>query len=475
MDFNGGNWNSRKEEPSLNRCAILLAAGDGKRMKSRGPKVLCQVLFRPMIQWVADNCRQAGIDDLCAVVGQGADAVRAALPQGCATVCQQERRGTGHAVLCAKEFLECRRGSDVLVACGDAPFVSPEVLEKALAHHRSTGASVTVITALVEDPAGYGRIVRDREGNLAAIVEEKDADSATRAIREVNSGAYWFRAEALLDSLDQLTCDNSQGEYYLTDTVEIIRRRGGKAQACPAGDAVTVLGANDRRGLQRLNEIARRQVLDRLLDEGVDIPFPDGVVVAPTVRVGADTQLLPGTILKGETVIGEGCVIGPRAQIEDSAIGDGCRVQDTWVLSSVLEEQVQIGPYCRVRPGSRLAAGVKIGNFVEVKNSSLGQGTKVAHLTYVGDSDVGSRVNFGCGTVTVNYDGFHKHRTTIGDDVFVGCNANLVAPVTIGDGSYIAAGSTVTVDTPADALLIARCRETIKEGRAARMREKAGK
>lgn len=444
-------------------------------MKSHGPKVLCQVLFQPMIRWVTHNCHQAGIRDLCVVVGQGADEVRAALPQGCETVFQSERRGTGHAVLCARDFLEAHRDWDVLVACGDAPFVTAPVLEKALDHHRSRKAGVTVITACLEDPSGYGRILRDGKGDLLAIVEEKDADEKIRAIREVNSGAYWFRADALLASLDQLGCDNSQGEYYLTDTVEIIRRQGGKAEACPAGDAFTVMGANDRRGLQRLNDIARRQVLDQLLDEGVDIPFPDGVVVAPGVRVGADTQLLPGTILKGDTVIGEGCVIGPRAQIEDSSIGDGCQVQDTWVLSSVLEKDVRIGPYCRVRPGSHIASGVRIGNFVEVKNSSLGEGTKVAHLTYVGDADVGSRVNFGCGTVTVNYDGFHKHRTTIGDDVFVGCNANLVAPVTLGDGSYIAAGSTVTVDTPADALLIARCRETVKEGRAARMRREAGK
>ena len=459
----------------MNRCAVLLAAGNGTRMKSAGPKVLGEVLFKPMICWVVDNCREAGIEDLCAVVGQGAEAVCAVLPQGCQTVYQAQRKGTGHAVLCAKDYLERHRGQNVLIACGDAPFVAPEVIAQALEAHRREQAAATVITAQLEDPSGYGRIVRSEEGALEAIVEEKDASLAIRQIREVNSGAYWFQADALLESLEQLRCANSQGEYYLTDTVSILRREGRKVQACLAGDQYTVMGANDRRGLQRLNEIARRRVLDRLLDEGVDIPFEDGVIVGPEVQVGRDTRLLPGTVLRGRTTVGEGCVIGPRAQVEESQIGDRCQVRDTYLLSSVLEEGVEIGPYCRVRPGSRIGKGVKIGNFVEVKNSQLGEGTKVAHLTYVGDSDVGSRVNFGCGTVTVNYDGFHKHRTTIGDDVFVGCNANLVAPVTIGDGSYIAAGSTVTVDTPADALLIARSRETIKEGRAAQMRKKAGR
>ena len=453
-------------------CALVLAAGDGKRMKSKHPKVMCQVLFRPMISWVTDACLRAGVQDICVVLGAGAEEVAPVLPQGCKTDLQLERLGTGHAVMCAHEFLEEHRGEDILILCGDAPFVSAGLIEDSYRYHCEKGNGVTVISARVENPFGYGRILRAADGSLQAIVEQRDATEEQKNICEINSGAYWFDVDALLSSLEKIGCSNSQGEYYLTDAVAAVRLAGKRADAFAADDADAALGANDRKGLQKLNEIARRRVLDRLMAEGVDIPCEDGILVDDRAVVGRDTQLLPGTIIRGASVIGEDCVIGPGSLVENSTVGNGCVVDNTEILSSQLEDEVKIGPYCRVRPGSKLCRKVKIGNFVEVKNAVLGEGTKSAHLTYIGDADVGANVNFGCGVVVVNYDGWQKHRTTVGDNVFLGCNTNLVAPVKVGDNSYTAAGSTVTKDVPPDSLVIARAPEVVKEGRIKQMQEK---
>ena len=439
-------------------CAVLLAAGDGKRMKSEKPKVLCEVLFRPMARWAADALREAGVDSLCAVCGAGAELVQAALPE-CETVLQAQRLGTGHAVMQARAFLERHRGCDCAVLCGDAPFLDARTLSGALELHRSAGAAVTLITARLEDPCGYGRVLRDAAGQVRAIVEQSDADAATAAVREVNSGAYWFRADFLLEALGHLSPANAQGEYYLTDTVAWAVSRGFSVQGFEASSPDVVLGANDRMSLFRLNEIARRRVLERHLQNGVEVVAADGVVIAPDAVIGEGTVILPGTIIKPGCTVGRGCTLGPNTLLEQCSLGDGCIVNASQVEYSRLGDRVKLGPFSHVRPNSCLKDGAKVGNFVEIKNSTVGEGTAVAHLTYVGDSDVGSRVNFGCGTVTVNYDGFHKYRTVIGDDVFIGCNANLIAPVKIGDGCLIAAGSTITEDVPGDALAIARVRQ----------------
>ncbi|MCI5801809.1 MAG: bifunctional UDP-N-acetylglucosamine diphosphorylase/glucosamine-1-phosphate N-acetyltransferase GlmU [Oscillospiraceae bacterium] len=439
-------------------CAVLLAAGDGKRMKSEKPKVLCEVLFRPMARWAADALKAAGVADLCAVCGAGAELVQATLPE-CEAVMQAQRLGTGHAVMQARAFLERHRGCDCAVLCGDAPFLDADTLSGALALHRSSHAAVTLITACLEDPTGYGRILRDGAGQVMGIVEQADTDAETAAIREVNSGAYWFRTDFLLEALSHLAPANAQGEYYLTDTVAWAVSQGFPAAGFPAASPDVVLGANDRAGLLRLNELARRRVLEKHLQNGVEIVVSDGVVVADDAVIGADTVLLPGTIIKPGCTVGRGCVIGPNTVLEQSSLGDGCVINASQIEFSSLGCRVKLGPFSHVRPGSCLKDGAKVGNFVEIKNSTVGEKTAVAHLTYVGDSDVGSRVNFGCGTVTVNYDGFHKYRTVIGDDVFIGCNANLIAPVKIGDGCLIAAGSTITDDVPADALAIARARQ----------------
>ena len=444
-------------------CAVILAAGDGKRMKSAHSKVLCQVLFKPMISWVLDSCRQAGISDLCVVVSDHGQEVEQLLPAGCATAVQRERKGTGHAMLMAADFLRQHRDGHVIMLYGDAPFVDAQTIQGALAQHLEQGNALTVVAAQVEDPTGYGRIVRDGAGALAAIVEHRDADEAVRAIREINSGVMWFRCDFLLEALEKLTPNNAQGEYYITDTVAIALAMGRRAGAYLAKSADVVLGANDRQGLAKLNRIARQRQLERLWAGGVNIPIEDGILIAPDVQVGEDTTILPGTILGEGAVIGKGCVIGPNSQISHSVIGDEVTVQASVLENCQVGDKTRLGPFMHVRPGSIIGRDVKIGNFVEIKNSVIGDRTSVAHLTYLGDSDLGTGVNVGCGVVTANYDGANKFRTTIGDGAFIGCNTNLVAPVSVGEGAITAAGTTVTQDVPADALAMGRARQINKE------------
>ena len=448
----------------MNRCAVILAAGQGKRMKSAGPKAMCRVLLKPMIDWVIDAVRGAGIEDICVVTGYGGEQLCAHLPEGIVTVRQEQQLGTGDAVRAAAEFIG-RRGGSVVVLNGDAPLIDSGTLREAFEKHTQEGNSVTVISARVDNPYGYGRIVIDhRDGSLARIVEEKDADEQEKGIYEVNSGAFWFDSADLLRSLEGLRGDNAQGEYYLTDTVAILRKAGKRAGVYSTANSSVVLGANDRAQLMELNQIAKRQVLAGLLADGVDIPCPDGVIIGPDVRIGRDTEILPNTILSGATVIGEGCVLGPNTTVEDSVIGSGVVLDNVKCERARVMDGADIGPFVHIRPNSEIGEKVHLGNFVEVKNSAVGEGTKVSHLTYVGDSDVGAHVNFGCGCVTVNYDGRAKHRTTIGDNAFIGCNTNLIAPVTVGENAYTAAGSTITEDVPAESLGIARARQVNKEG-----------
>lgn len=453
-------------------CALVLAAGDGKRMRSGKNKVLHEVLFKPMIDWVLDAAQAAGAGELCVVAGHLHEQLEEHLGDAVPVVLQKERLGTGHAVMQAAAFLEKHCGGDVVVLCGDAPFITGEALVAAYTAHSSSANDVTVITARVQQPTGYGRIRRGEDGAVQAIVEERDATAEEKRMNEINSGAYWFRCETLLQTLSKLQNNNAQGEYYLTDAVRLIAENGGRAAAFDAGDPDVVLGANDRTQLLALNEKARLRVLRRLMADGVSVVCTDGVVVGADVTVGADTVLLPGSILRGKTVVGERCVIGPNSLVEDSVFGDDIKFNASQAYRSRVENGVTIGPFAHLRPDSVLREMVHVGDFVEIKNSTIGAGTKVPHLTYVGDSDVGEKVNFGCGCVTVNYDGVNKHRTVVGDHAFIGCNTNLVAPVRVGDNAYTAAGSTITHDVPADALAVARSRQENKEGWVARRRRK---
>ena len=446
----------------MDTCAVILAAGQGTRMKTFLPKAMTEVLFKPMLDWVISALEAAGVNDICVVTGYSAEFIEEHLAGKYETVRQLERRGTGHAVMKASEFINRHINSNVLVLNGDAPLINAETISDACAYHNRKADDITVVTARIPDPAGYGRILRDAQGDIDRIVEEKDADEAQRQINEVNSGVYCFRAGSLLDALSKLKPVNSKNEYYLTDTIGIVNEQGGRVGAFTAKDQSVILGANTRRQLSEINEIARFRILDKLWDNGVDIPCTDGVIVGPDVEVGKDTRILPGTILRGKVTIGEKCVIGPNSYVKDSVIGDLVRFDNSQIRSAEIKSNCRIGPFAQIRPNSVICDRVHLGNFTEVKNSIVDEGTAVSHLTYVGDSDVGKDVNFGCGTVTVNFTGKEKFRTVIKDGAFIGCNTNLVAPVTIGKNAFTAAGSTITEDVPDNSLVIARSRQEVK-------------
>lgn len=448
-------------------CAVILAGGQGKRMKSDLPKPMFEVLGLPMLDWVIRACEDSGISDICVVTGFNSEVIEKHLDGKYHTVFQPQRMGTGHAVMMAVDWLREKNESNVLILNGDAPFIDKATILGSLSLHEEKNNAVTVITAELDDPYGYGRILRHEDG-IYGIVEEKDATAEQKKIREINSGAYWFNTQKLIHALGEIKPNNSQGEYYLTDSVYILINGGFRADAYISSNSGTVLGANDRKGLLLLNNTARFDIIDKLMDEGVEFTCTDGVTVGRDVKIGAGTAIMQGVILKGNTVIGENCKIGPNCVIENCTVGSGTVLNTVQAIDSVIGDNVKIGPFVQLRPGSRICTGVKIGDFVEIKNSVIGKNTSVSHLTYVGDSDVGSGVNFGCGVATANYDGENKFRTVIGDDAFIGCNTNLVAPVKIGNGAYTGAGSTITRDVPDGALAVERGDTKIVEGFGAR-------
>ena len=445
-------------------CAVILAGGEGTRMHSQKPKVMAELLFKPMIDHVLAAANKAGVADVCVVTGYQAPVLEEYLAGRAHTVRQNERLGTGHAVMQAAEYLRTNDFDNVLILNGDAPFMDSETISEALAYHLNRGFVQTVISARIEDPYGYGRIVRDFNGDFCAIVEEASADKETKKINEINSGAMWFKKDALLELLSKITNNNSKGEYYLTDTVSIAVSEKKRVGAYTAKNADAVLGANTRVQLAELNERLRHKILNRLMLAGVSIPCADGVIIDDDAEIGADTVILPGTIIKAGCVIGTNCTIGPNTVLYKTTVGDGSTLNQVQAEEATVGENANLGPFVHLRPNTVIGNAVHCGNFVEVKNSTVGDHTSVSHLTYVGDSDVGKGVNFGCGVVTVNFNGKTKNRCVIGDDAFIGCNTNLIAPVKVGDRAYTAAGSTVTEDVPDDALAIARSRQTTKAG-----------
>ncbi|MEG0979446.1 MAG: bifunctional UDP-N-acetylglucosamine diphosphorylase/glucosamine-1-phosphate N-acetyltransferase GlmU [Oscillospiraceae bacterium] len=444
-------------------CAVILAAGEGKRMKSDYSKVLSKVLFKPMIDWVAQAVIESGTQDICVITGHTSELVRKHMGDGFCFAEQTERLGTGHAVMQAADFIKNSGAENVLVVNGDAPLMDEMTIEDSLEQHIATGSAVTIVSACIKRPIGYGRIVRDIHGNVLKIVEQRDATDDEKEIHEVNSGAYWFKSKELLFALSHLKADNDQSEYYLTDTIEILMGIGEKISAFITENTSVILGANDKMQLMELNEIARHEILRMLMFDGVDIPCTDGVIIGDEVSVGRGTTILPNTIIRGNSSIGCDCELGPNCLIDDSEIKDNVKIANVQIENSVVENCADIGPYAHIRPNSHIGESVHIGNFVEVKNSNIGKGTKLPHLTYIGDSDIGEKVNFGCGSLTVNYNGKDKARTVVNDHAFIGCNTNLIAPVTVGEYAYTAAGSTITSDVPAFALSIARSIQTNKE------------
>lgn len=449
------------------KCAIILAGGKGTRMKIDSPKVMCEVIFEPMIKYVVDAVKEAGVEDICVITGYKHEIVEEFL-QGydanIKTALQEPQLGTGHAVMQARAFIEEHKNDKILILNGDGPLMDADTINKAYEYHEDNKNSITLISAIVDDTKGIGHIKRDEMGTLLRIVEDKDANAEEKKIRESNAGVYWFNGSKLLYALDNITNNNVQNEYYLTDSLEILIKKGENAGAYVCENKEAVLGANDRKQLNDLNTIMRRNINDAHMVDGVNIPCTDGVMIGKNVKIGNGTTILPNTIIIGDTVIGNNCTIGPNTWIEDGKIGNDVILDNCKILDSTIEDGVDCGPFVKVRAKSVLKKGVHIGNFVEVKNSIVGDGTKSAHLTYIGDSDVGAGVNFGCGTVTCNYDGKNKTRCTIGDGAFIGCNTNLIAPVEVGDKAYIAAGSTITDNIPDEALSIARAKQVNKEG-----------
>lgn len=440
---------------------LILAAGLGKRMKSKYPKVVHKILGKPMINWVVDLGKKFG--EVGVVVGHKAEIVKSYLPQDVKTYLQEPQLGTGHAVMCAKEFIVSE--DDILILYGDVPLLKPETIEKLAQTHEKTNADVTVLTFIADDPTGYGRIIRN--GEKIRIVEHKDANEEQLKIKEVNSGIYVFSGKFLLENLDKLSNNNAQGEYYLTDLVEM----ASKVETVLLDDPVQVSGVNDRVQLAQLESVAKERILKELMLSGVTVVDPASTFVGPDVKIGIDTIIHPFTILEGNITIGEDCEIGPYTRIKDSKIGNNVKVVRSEIEGAIIEDNVSVGPFARLREGTFLKQNVKIGNFVETKKSVIGKNSKAQHLTYLGDATIGEDVNIGAGTITCNYDGYKKYPTSIGDGAFIGSNSSLVAPVKIGKGAIVGAGSVITEDVPDDALALGRARQVIKENWAKMKRE----
>ena len=443
--------------------AVILAAGEGTRMKSKMPKVLHEVMGRPMVKRVVDIAKDLEAKNICVVTGHMSETVQEALKdEGVSFAVQEKQLGTGHAVMQAEEYIN--ENEDVLILYGDTPLIKAETLEKLIEYHRSENNGVSIISAIVEDSAGYGHIIRDKDGNFVKNVEYKDATPEEKLVKEINSGIYCFKGSSLKKALKLITNDNAQGEYYLPDALEIILKSGEKVNAMTIGDVTEFFGVNNRVQLAQANKIMQKRINEKHMLNGVTIIDPTDTYIADDVEIGMDTIIYPGCVLEGKTVIGDDCKIGPDTRLTDMTLAPNVTIQYTVAMESEIGSGTKVGPFAYIRPNSKIGENIKIGDFVEVKNSVIGNGTKVSHLTYIGDSDVGERINFGCGTVTVNYDGHKKFRTTIEDDVFIGCNANLVAPVTLKKGSYVAAGSTITKDVPEKSLAVARNRQTNIDG-----------
>jgi len=454
-----------------NRYAVILAAGQGTRMKSKLYKVLHHVGGKPMVQHVVDHVRKLNIDNIVTVIGHGAELVQAQLGDQSSYVLQEKQLGTAHAVMQAKDILEDKEGITIVV-CGDTPLIRAETMEALFKHHEETSAKATILTAWTNDPTGYGRVIRNQDGMVERIVEHKDATNEERLVKEINTGTYCFDNKALFSALSQVSNDNVQGEYYLPDVVEILKRAGEIVTAYQTDNFEETLGVNDRVALAEAERIFKKRTNEWHMRNGVTIMDPSTTYIGPDVEIGHDTTLYPGTILAGKTVIGADCLIGPHTEINNCLVGKATVIRQSVAYDSQIGNDVAIGPFAHIRPQSDIKDDVKIGNFVEIKKAVFGKGSKASHLSYIGDAEVGSNVNVGCGSITVNYDGKNKYLTKIEDNVFIGCNSNLIAPVTVGEGAYVAAGSTITEDVPGEALAIARAKQVNKEDYVSKLNSK---
>ena len=444
------------------KCALILAAGQGTRIKSDLPKVLHKVCGKEMVNHVIDTMRKAEIDDINVIIGKGADLVKErTASRNISYSLQEEQLGTGHAVKCAIDFLKDKKGV-VGVFAGDAPLIKPETIKKLFDTHYENNNKATLLSSIVDDPTGYGRIVRDGE-EVLKIVEHKDCTEEELKINEMNAAIYCFDIESLLDSLEKLSNDNKQGEYYLTDVIGILKNEGKKVGALSI-DYEETIGVNSRVQLAEAESILRKRINNKHMENGVTLIDPNSTYIGDDVEIGRDTVIYPGNVIEGNTKIGENVVLYPNSRISNSTISNNVEIQSSVIIDSKIGDGTTVGPFAYIRPESVIGNNARIGDFVEIKKSNIGNNTKVSHLTYIGDAQVGENCNFGCGTVVVNYDGKKKHTTKIGNNSFIGCNTNLVSPVIVEDNTYIAAGSTIVNDVKEGELAVARSRQRNIEG-----------
>ncbi|CBH20602.1 fused N-acetyl glucosamine-1-phosphate uridyltransferase; glucosamine-1-phosphate acetyl transferase [Acetoanaerobium sticklandii] len=444
----------------MNLKIVILAAGQGTRMKSKIPKVLHKVLDKPMLDHVMEAAQVVTNNKPIVVIGHMSDMVREHLGDKAEIALQEEQLGTGHAVMMAEHYIDDE--DEVLILCGDTPLIKGETL-KEMTKIKSEGYAAVVMSAVEDDPTGYGRIIRDGSNDFMRIREQKDASEEEKAIKEINAGMYIIDGKLLKENLSKLSVNNAQREYYLTDVLEHIKNAGHRIGVYQA-DKMEIMGVNSRLQLSEAERIMRLDVNKMHMANGVTLIDTNSTYIDKNVKIGRDTIIYPNCHIKGNSVIGEDCIIRENTTIEDSHIEDHVTIKSSTILSSKVGARTTIGPYAYLRPKTVLGEDVKIGDFVEVKNAEIGNGSKASHLSYIGDAIVGKNVNIGCGVVFVNYDGKNKFKSIVEDNAFIGSNSNLVAPVTVKEGGYIATGSTVTVDVPEGALCVARAREVIKEG-----------
>jgi len=442
-------------------AGVILAAGLGKRMNSSMPKVLHRIYDTPMLQYVLLRIRELKPQKVIVVVGKQFKEIKDAVKHvnSISFVHQREAKGTGDALLRAKQYLKRFHGT-VLVINGDTPLIRRETLKKFLNLHRQKRNVISVLSFIAEDPSSYGRVIRDGSDKAASIIEDRDATDNQKGIKEVNSGIYAVESEAL-SILKEIRLNESKGEYYLTDAVSIAKEKRIKVDAFCIGSEDELMGVNTQGELEKVRRIMRERIIHEWLNKGVNFMDTGSIFIAPNVKIGKGTQIYPNVCLEGNTRVGRGCTIYPHVRILDSTIDDGAVIKDsTLIEGSVVKKGASVGPFARIRPGSKIGEEAKIGNFVEVKKSIIGSGTKAGHLSYLGDARIGNNVNIGAGTITCNYDGYKKYITVIEDDVFVGSDSQLIAPVKVGRGAFIGAGSTITEDVPSMALALSRAEQT---------------
>lgn len=447
----------------MSLSTIILAAGAGTRMKSKKPKVAHEIFGKPLVRYAIDSAKGAGAEHIVCVVGFEREQIEP-LCEGCDTCVQENRLGTGDAVNAARELFVGATGS-VIVTYADCPLVTPETLKKLVEARESSNSAVSVLTTEFDDPTGYGRIVRDESGNIVRNVEEKDCTDEQRKIKECNTGFYCFDVETLFEALSKVTNDNAQGEYYLTDTLEILSNEGKKVTSVSAEDKTELLGVNSRVQLSEATKIMQHRINKKHMEAGVTMWDEASTIIGPDVEISSDVEIWPNTMLLGSTKIGEDSIVGPNTRLTNTEVGAGCRVDETIAVDSFIDDGATTGPRCYLRPGAHLCKNSKAGTCVEIKKSTVGEGSKVPHLSYIGDTTIGTGVNLGAGTITCNYDGTNKHKTEIGNDTFVGSSTMLVAPVKLGDNVVVAAGSVITEEVPDDSLAFGRARQTNKVDR----------